>query len=588
MKKKLLSILIIAFSLPAFSGGLRDTLLQAIHKTDNEDSLSIIYSQLSREYRTINLDSAISFAKAGLEIATKNEFIPGIAENMACVADCYVMQDSLEQARSWYRKAGDYFQKEGDDYGLAQTLMVTGNIYLAQNNYSEAMAAYQRCREIADRKGYDEILSNIYNNTGIIYSNTGDMDKALENYFRAKEFSEQYGNYPALSNTLINIASIYQDQGDYRLAKNYLNQALEIMIREGNWVQVAGIFCDLGEIEMAKENYQAASEYFSEGLEYMKEVTGEYLGPRSYVIVEIMMNLGYAKFMTGHTAEAIDELNRAIAMAKENGYLNMIASSNNYLSQVFEQTGKYKNSLECYKIYKQYSDSILNEGNIKKITQLGMQYEFDRNMREKALEQAKKDAAQQKRELVGLVILILVLFIAFVAIALYFLQRSKTRREALERQNLELEKTNLNQELEYKKKELATNVMYLIKKNELITLTAERLTRAKLDFSRENQKLIQFIIRDLLDNTTESIWTEFELRFKEVHSEFYEKLNKLFPDLSSNEKKLCAFLRLNMSTKEISSITYQSVRSINMARFRLRKKLGIDRDENLVSFLEQL
>ena len=60
-----------------------------------------------------------------------------------------------------------------------------------------------------------------------------------------------------------------------------------------------------------------------------------------------------------------------------------------------------------------------------------------------------------------------------------------------------------------------------------------------------------------------------------------------YPDLTPNEKKICAFLRLNMSTKDICAITYQSVRSIDMARFRLRKKIGLDSDENLVSFLSQ-
>ena len=81
---------------------------------------------------------------------------------------------------------------------------------------------------------------------------------------------------------------------------------------------------------------------------------------------------------------------------------------------------------------------------------------------------------------------------------------------------------------------------------------------------------------------------DFELRFKEVNAGFYESLNQMYPDLTPNEVRLCAFLKLNMSTKEISSITHQSVKSINMARFRLRKKLDIDRDENLISFLTQL
>ncbi len=71
-----------------------------------------------------------------------------------------------------------------------------------------------------------------------------------------------------------------------------------------------------------------------------------------------------------------------------------------------------------------------------------------------------------------------------------------------------------------------------------------------------------------------------------MHTDFYKKLNEQFPNLSANEKKLCAFLKLNMSTKDIGSITYQSVKSISVARSRLRKKLNIEsEDVNLANYL---
>jgi len=85
----------------------------------------------------------------------------------------------------------------------------------------------------------------------------------------------------------------------------------------------------------------------------------------------------------------------------------------------------------------------------------------------------------------------------------------------------------------------------------------------------------------------EKIWEEFEMRFHNVHNDFYDKLNAVFPGLSINEKRLCSFLRLNMTTKEISSITGQTPKSIEMARTRLRKKLNLTNSEtSLTDFLE--
>ena len=166
-------------------------------------------------------------------------------------------------------------------------------------------------------------------------------------------------------------------------------------------------------------------------------------------------------------------------------------------------------------------------------------------------------------------------------ILLFLLQRNKTKRIRLERKTLQLD-------LEYKNKELTTNVMYLLKKNEFIENISDKLKKAKLYFKPENRTFIDNIIKEMESSSSKDAWEEFEVRFQSVHSDFYKKLNKKYPDLTPNEQKLCAFLRLNMSTKEIASITYQTTKSINVARFRLRKKMDIGSYDNLVAYLRQL
>ena len=122
----------------------------------------------------------------------------------------------------------------------------------------------------------------------------------------------------------------------------------------------------------------------------------------------------------------------------------------------------------------------------------------------------------------------------------------------------------------------------------MIMNITERLKKARLTYKPENRKTAEDIIRELEQGITKDTWKEFELRFQDVHSDFYDKLNTLYPDLSPNELRLCAFLRLNMTTKDIAAITYLSINSINVARHRLRKKLDIDQDENLIKYLSQL
>jgi DNA-binding CsgD family transcriptional regulator len=91
---------------------------------------------------------------------------------------------------------------------------------------------------------------------------------------------------------------------------------------------------------------------------------------------------------------------------------------------------------------------------------------------------------------------------------------------------------------------------------------------------------------ELRSSQDKHLWQEFEAHFTRVHSDFYQKLQEKYPNLTANEKKLCAFLRLNMSTKDISAITYQSINSITVARSRLRKKLNIEgEDIHLINYL---
>lgn len=80
-------------------------------------------------------------------------------------------------------------------------------------------------------------------------------------------------------------------------------------------------------------------------------------------------------------------------------------------------------------------------------------------------------------------------------------------------------------------------------------------------------------------------WEEFKLYFEDVHKDFFGQLKEQYPSLSPNELRLCALLKLNLSVKEMASLMGISPESVKMARHRLRKKLGLTSDQNLVEFM---
>lgn len=564
-----------------------DSLLVELKNTPENKEKILLLNKLSRTFYESNLDSSIYYAKNGLKLAHEINYSLGIAENAASLADFYIIYDSLSKAENYYLLAGKHFDALDMYFDHAQILMVLGNIYLSQSNYSKALMYYQNSQSICEENNLNSILPHIYNNTGVIYLDLGDYEKALNSLMKAYDGFKSLNLQSNIAHTVSNIASIHLKNEKDSLAIDYYNEALKMFIETNNLVDASLVYVDLGNYEFDKGNYIKALEYFNEGYNLIDSQDTEYLGPKSRALTVILGNLGRINSKLGNSQMGIRYLKESLALAKQNHYVKWIEVSAQELSHIYEGAGDFGKALNYYKIYEQYGDSILNESSIKKITQLEMQFKFDQETKERELNEALKEAKLLRKEFIYIFFISLGVFVAILGFLLYNNQRIKNTKLELKRYNLKLKHEKLQQELDHRNKELATNVMYLLSKNEFITSTAEKLTKAKMGFKKENQKIIQDVIRELLLNSSKDVWKEFEVRFQEVHSDFYDNLNSKFPDLTPNEKKICAFLRLNMSTKDISAITYQSVRSIDMARFRLRKKVGLDTDENLVTFLAQ-
>jgi CheY-like chemotaxis protein len=175
-------------------------------------------------------------------------------------------------------------------------------------------------------------------------------------------------------------------------------------------------------------------------------------------------------------------------------------------------------------------------------------------------------------------------------LAEYFTDRNIAERkvEDLSREIQEQKIRQLQMQLNFKNKEITSKAMFLIQKDELIEMAIGKLISIMNSKSKDCNKKLAFLIKELKLNKCDNRWKEFEVAFEQVHEDFYQRLKTKFPDLTSNEKKLSGFIRLNMSTKDISAITMQSLKSIEVARSRLRQKLKLGSGENLNVFISNL
>lgn len=166
----------------------------------------------------------------------------------------------------------------------------------------------------------------------------------------------------------------------------------------------------------------------------------------------------------------------------------------------------------------------------------------------------------------------------------------KQEAEANEKQISKLQTEKLQAELDSKNRELSNSAMSLAYKNELLQKLSDELLKIKDENGKklptEQINKVQKVINEGMND--ERDWNLFEKSFNEAHENFFKKLKAQHPELVPNDLKLCAYLRMNMSSKELSSLLNISLRGVEIRRYRLRKKLNIPHDKNLVEFLIEL
>ena len=148
---------------------------------------------------------------------------------------------------------------------------------------------------------------------------------------------------------------------------------------------------------------------------------------------------------------------------------------------------------------------------------------------------------------------------------------------------IEKQKADILQfELDKKNSQLLANNMEMVK---MIELNKQMITCLQNDYIKKNSSIspdeLQIIVRKYKIETIEETWNEFQVNFEANYPDFYANLNRAIPDLSPNEKRLCAFIRMNMSVKEIALFTLQNPDSIRKARMRLRKKLNLTKNMDI-------
>jgi hypothetical protein len=211
---------------------------------------------------------------------------------------------------------------------------------------------------------------------------------------------------------------------------------------------------------------------------------------------------------------------------------------------------------------------LFNINQARRIVNIESSYKEDKLLkdREIALQKAKNSNVIM---LSSLLITLVVISFLLVFISM------RIKKNKLRQEKMNLERHILEENIICQKKDLTSTMISLREKSSFMDEVACEFKSA-LDLSpNKREKAVRDVVKNIEINKNNSMFDELDYRFEQLNSDFFNSLTTIFPNLTSNERKLIAFLKLDLNTKEISFITKQTPHSINVARTRLRKKLGI-------------
>ncbi|WP_422082499.1 tetratricopeptide repeat protein [Ulvibacterium sp.] len=471
-------------------------------------------------------------------------------------------------------------------HGIAMAKRVLGVAYwtlgkpkLALENLTDCQNAYS---EIGDLEG----AANCLMNSGMVYADIGDLDKALDIYESSIEKFTKLNLKSRIATTFNKIGLVLIQENQLPEAREYLTNALNMHSDDGFFYGMAESHNLLGRLFIL-ENELEQADY------HLKKATA--LGDNVNDVDGFIGNLiqyGKLQRLRGEYEDSENLLLEALEKATQNKLRKYILEAYKELKLLKKEQGQLEVSLSFYDAFIKLRDSIYDTDKSKQIAAL----EFNNELTNKEKEIELLQESRHSRTLMNVFLSLLLVTLAITALLMLRHQKQREKKEtellrskeALARTELEnaaLKQRELRQQLDFKNKELTSYTLNFAQKNELFLQLLESINLLEDTTQSKRTKLLSEIKGTIKQQVNvDRDWEDFRRHFEEVHTDFYSRLKELHPKISANDLKISSLTRLNLSIKETANILGISPESVKTARYRLRKKLGIAPDKELLDY----
>lgn len=500
-----------------------------------------------------------------------------------------------------------------------------GSICFHLGHYAQALEYYLDATQAFEKSHSLPLLADNYNDLGILYFYSRDTMQARQYYNSALKLYEQLHNSSGIAMTLGKIGHLFEKKQQYDSALFYQHRALILYSSLANKKGMAKIWENLGSIHEDLARYDSAMQYFRQALALYR------LAGEKSEHIEVVNNIGDILRKTGRYREALVYTRMAVTMADSVHELYQLCSGYRDIAKTYNLLHRDDSAFIYLELSRKYLLDIYSQENARQMQFLQVQYE---------LEQQNKEihSLQNERRLntiISISVAIIIVLLAILGIAVINRQKMKIRNEKalseqnrhiltaknqlmemelksrqleeeklkaeirnrqLEKEKLDtelknraLEEDQLRQQIEIKTKELSTQALHVIQKNQLLEELHRHLEEMIKDEKRDQKKQLKQLSQQINQNfNNDSYWEDFRNTFEQIHQSFFAHLKEIAPDLTSAELRLVSLLKMNMNSNDMATMLGISQDSLRVSRYRLRKKLNLGQGENLYSFLQNL
>ena len=524
-------------------------------------------------------DSSYKYDDIALGLSRAQNDLPEIANNLVAKAQKKSYQGKKADALKLFFEAEEIMMARKDTFDLADLYLRVGGTYTDLDQTAQAMEYFDKSRKFSEALGNLEEAGWAVSDAATIQKKIGNFDKAIEMLEQSLAFFEEKNSEYSILIALNNLGVLYKDTDQLQKSLEAYQRAEKLDVVKVDARIPLGLADNKGILFNKMGRYRDAEKELRKAIEI-----GERLGIKE-TTSDARAHLAKTLYHLGQKKEAFSQLQESLELSQEIGALEKQKDAHEIGKEIYRADGNIAKALYHAEALQVVKDSIYQTEKSRQINALQTLYETEKKDAEISLLNKNAELEKTKRNglIAGLVLLAL-------AAAAWIRNLFNKRKKLLAENALELQKRlNAEQELEFKHKELTTKVLQLARKNEFLGSLESEIESLKSNVDQQvnstSRKITRLIKKDIEDDKQ---WEQFDEEFKNLHKGFIENLTQKHGSYSQSELRLISLLKMNLSSKDIADTLNISAEGIKKARYRLRKKLNLNTDDDLQGYLTGL